>query len=93
MMHKKTTLGLAAVGLTVLVYLLYLPLPTPEMAVRRDVFTTNPIHALTATVHEGKVKNDPEYGDLYIVQELEQPFIYVKRFKLGWYAVRRGTGP
>jgi hypothetical protein len=76
-----------------LLYILFFPLPTPELSIRRDMLITSPLTALTGELIEGKIKNDPMYGDLYIIPEVELCFVYVKKNILGWYVTSRGTGP
>jgi hypothetical protein len=76
-----------------LIYILFSPLPIPELTIRRDLLTTSPLVAFTGEVIEGKIKNDPKYGDLYIVPEVDLSFIYVKKNKIGWFVVSRGTAP
>ncbi|KGE16841.1 hypothetical protein [Paenibacillus wynnii] len=91
-MKKKTKIFLIIVGLF-LIYVLFFPMPSPEMAVRKYLLITNPVVALTGKVDEGKVNNDPKYGDLYFVYEVEKPFIYVKKNAMGWSVTSSGTGP
>ncbi|MGG3280109.1 hypothetical protein [Paenibacillus solani] len=91
-MKKKTRLLLIIIS-ALFIYLIIFPLPSPELAVRSYVFVSNPIKAITSKVHEGKIKNDPMYGDLYIINEIEKSFIYVKKNSIGWYVTTSGTGP
>lgn len=87
---KRTLLTMISISL---IYILFFPLPLPELSIRRDLLTTSPLVALTGEVIEGKIKNDPKYGDLYIVPEVDLSFIYVKKNKIGWFVVSRGTAP
>lgn len=87
---KRTFLTMISISL---IYILFSPLPIPELSIRRDLLTTSPLVALTGEVIEGKIKNDPKYGDLYIVPEVDLSFIYVKKNKIGWIVVSRGTAP
>lgn len=87
---KRTVLVTVSV---LLIYILFFPLPTPELSVRRDMLITSPFIALTGEVIEGKIKNDPKYGDLYNVPQIELSSIYVKKNFLGWYVTSRGTAP
>ncbi|MDQ0195578.1 hypothetical protein [Paenibacillus wynnii] len=68
-MKKKTQFFLIIAGLF-LFYVLFFPMPSPEIAVRKYLIITYPVVAFTGKVDEGKVKNDPKYGDLYIVDEV-----------------------
>lgn len=74
-------------------YLLVFPSPTPELAVRKSLLIRDPGAALTGKVTEGRIKDDPRYGDQYFVEETERSHIYVKKNLLGWYAISSGTGP
>lgn len=89
-MKKKILLVISCV---LIIYLIIFPMRTPEMAVRRDMFIRNPVKAITSKVNEAKIKNDPRYGDLYIVLEADRPFIYVKKYVIGWYVTSSGNGP
>lgn len=76
-----------------IVYVVFFPSPTAEIAVRKQLlFTAHPIKAFSDSLHEGTIKNDPKYGDLYEVEGLDT-VIYVKRNKLGWRVSSIGTGP
>lgn len=93
-MSKRMIQGILFIAVSVsLIYMLFIPLPNPELAIRRDLLIKSPSIALTGEVLEGKLKNDPLYGALYIVPEAELTFVYVKKNKLGWYVTSRGTGP
>jgi hypothetical protein len=80
------------VGLA-LFYVLFFPSLTPEMAVRMSLLIRQPIVAFSGSVEKGNIKNDPLYGDLYIVDSAKRPFFYVKKYKLGWVAKAGGTAP
>jgi hypothetical protein len=80
------------VGLA-LIYVLFFPSPTPEMAVRMSLLVRQPILALSSSIEKGNIVGDPQYGDLYIVNSAKRPFIYVKKTKLGWVANAGGTAP
>jgi hypothetical protein len=84
--------GSIIVGLAIF-YILFFPSLTPEMAVRMSLLIRQPIVAFSGSVEEGNIKNDPMYGDLYIVDSAKGPFIYVKKYRLGWYASSGGSGP
>ncbi len=89
-MAKKTSIAILAL---LLVYALFFPLPSPELAIRRSLLTQAPLSAFAGEVIEGKIKNDPRYGDLYIVPEIELSFVFVKKNNLGWYVDSNGTAP
>ena len=87
---KFVSIALIAVSL----YLLFFPSFTPEMAVRKDLFLSfHPVKAIVGDVQAGIIKNDPRYGDLYIVDGIDRPFIYVKKNSLGWHVASSGSGP
>ncbi|RED66195.1 hypothetical protein [Cohnella lupini] len=75
------------------VYFLFFPSLTPELAVRKSLLVSHPIHAVSAKVDKGKIDDDPRYGDLYYVSKAELSFVYVKKNRLGWYVTTSGTGP
>lgn len=79
-------------GLVLLVLLIF-PSPTPELAVRKSLLIRDPASAFTGNVTEGRIKDDPRYGDLYYAEDTERSYIYVKKSWLGWYAASSGTGP
>ncbi|MFD0673780.1 hypothetical protein [Cohnella sp. GCM10027633] len=90
MRKKYTWITIAAL---LIVYVVFFPSPTAEIAVRKQLlFTLHPIKAFSNSIHEGKIKNDPKYGDLYEVDGLDS-FIYVKKNALGWKISSIGTGP
>lgn len=67
-----------------IIYFVFFPSMTAEVAVRKHLLLTfHPIKAFSNSVLGGKVKNDPKYGDLYIVEGVETPFIYAKKNSLG----------
>jgi hypothetical protein len=72
---------------------LFFPSPTPEMAVRMSLLVRQPLLAFSSSIEKGTIVDDPQYGDLYIVNSFKRPFIYVKKTKLGWVANAGGTGP
>lgn len=82
------------VGAAVAVYIIFFPSFTGELAVRKHLlFTFHPIQAFSDAVQEGNIRNDPRYGDLYVVEGVKTPYIYVKKFALGWNVSSKGTGP
>jgi hypothetical protein len=83
---------LIIVGLS-LIYALFFPSPTPEMAVRMSLLVRQPVLAFSGSIEKGKIVDNPQYGDLYIVNKAIRPFIYVKKTKLGWVANGGGTAP
>lgn len=90
---KKKNIQITA-GIIILFYLLFFPAPTAEMAVRKDLFFEfHPVKAFSNSVHEGGIKNDPRYGNMYLVDGIDLSFIYVKKNALGWKVTSRGTGP
>jgi hypothetical protein len=84
--------GIFIMGLA-LFYVLFFPSLTPEMAVRMSLLIRQPVAALSGSVEKGNIIQDPIYGDLYIVDSANRPFIYVKKYRLGWYANSGGSGP
>ncbi|MGN7356181.1 hypothetical protein ACTHPF_02360 [Paenibacillus sp. SAF-054] len=81
-------------GAAVAVYIIFSPSFTGELAVRKHLlFTFHPIQAFSNAVQEGNIKNDPRYGDLYVVEGMKTPYIYVKKSALGWSVSSKGTGP
>ncbi len=77
-----------------IIYIVFFPSPSAEIAVRKHLFFTfHPIKAFSHSVQEGRIKDDPSYGDLYVVEGLNTPFIYVKKNDLGWRVTSNGTGP
>ncbi|MDR6555053.1 hypothetical protein [Paenibacillus qinlingensis] len=77
-----------------IIYILFFPSATAELAVRKDLFfTLHPIKAFSNSIHEGKIKNDSRYGDLYEVEGINSSFIYVKKSTLGWRVTSNGTAP
>lgn len=91
--RKSTAFYITLVLSLGLIYLLFFPVPTPELAVRKSLLIRDPAAALTGKVTEGRIKADPQYGDLYVAEDTELSFIYVKRSRLGWYVTSSGTGP
>jgi hypothetical protein len=75
------------------IYVFFFPSPTPAMAVRMELLFRQPILALSEPIVKGNIENDPMYGDLYIVNKARLPFIYVKKYKLGWHASSGGSAP
>jgi hypothetical protein len=75
------------------IYVFFFPSPTPKMAVRMELLFRQPIVAISGTVVKGSSVNDPLYGDLYYVDKAHLPYIYVKKYKLGWHAFPGGSGP
>lgn len=76
------------------IYVFFFPSPTPEMAVRMELLLRQPIAALSGAVVKGSVEDDPpHYGDLYIVDKARLPYLYVKKYKLGWHAAPGGSAP
>ncbi|MBW5448101.1 hypothetical protein GE107_18755 [Cohnella sp. CFH 77786] len=93
-MQEKKKLILIITTLMIIFYIVLFPSPTPEIAVRKHLFLSfHPIKAFVEKVHEGGIKNDPRYGDLYIVESLDTPFLYAKKNFLGWRIVSTGSGP
>lgn len=91
-MRKKVLLTVSI--LVCCMAIIFLPAPTAEMAVRKELFfSLHPIKAISSSVQEGMIKNDPEYGDLYMVDDIDTSAIYVKKYPLGWLVTSKGTGP
>jgi hypothetical protein len=77
-----------------IIYLFFFPSPTAQVAVRKHLlFTFHPIKAFSNQVHKGSITGDPRYGDLYNVEGISTPVIYVKKNSLGWRVTSSGTGP
>lgn len=93
MKFKKKNLLIIFI-IVVVVYIVLFPSPSPEIAIRKYLFLSfQPIGATFEKIQEGIIKNDPKYGDLYIVNSLDKPFIYVKKNFLGWRVDSTGSGP
>ncbi|MFC5472109.1 hypothetical protein ACFPPD_25845 [Cohnella suwonensis] len=91
MRKKNLSIIISAI---LIIYIVFFPSPTAEIAVRKHLlFTFHPIKAFSNSVQEGTIKNDPKYGDLYEVDGINTPLIYVKKFSLGWRVTSSGTGP
>ncbi|QGQ99432.1 hypothetical protein EHS13_33515 [Paenibacillus psychroresistens] len=88
--YKKSIIII--VGLAI-IYVLFFPSPTPEMAVRMSLLIRQPLLAFSSSVEKGRNVGDPQSGDLYIVKSYKRPFFIVKKYKLGWVANAGGTGP
>ena len=80
-------------GLALFLILLIMPSPTPEWAVRKKLFLHDPIDAMRTNVTEGRIKDDPMYGDLYYASRTELSFLYVKYGAWGYYVASAGTAP
>ncbi|MBT2291108.1 hypothetical protein J7E73_18575 [Paenibacillus albidus] len=87
---KRVLLGTVS---ALLFYILFIPLPTPELTIRRYLLFRSPITALTGDIIEGQIKNDPKYGNLYVLPKVELSFIYVQKNNIGWYVTTQGTAP
>ncbi|GGF71526.1 hypothetical protein GCM10010912_15800 [Paenibacillus albidus] len=87
---KRVLLGTVS---ALLFYILFIPLPTPELTIRRYMLFRSPITALTGDIIEGQIKNDPKYGNLYVLPKVEISFIYVQKNNFGWYVTTQGTAP
>lgn len=75
-------------------YFLFFPTPAAELAVRKHLlFSFHPVKAFSHSIYEGKIKDDPKYGDLYFVDGIDTPFIYVKKTAWGWRVTSSGSGP
>ncbi|SFA76251.1 hypothetical protein SAMN05216312_101339 [Cohnella sp. OV330] len=95
-MSKGTRKIALAVILLLIVYFLFFPSITPQLAVRKQLLISfHPIKAVTVEVRQGKNKHDPKYGDLYEVSDpdIAESFIYVKKSWLGWRVTSVGSGP
>lgn len=92
-MHKSKARYLyIAAGITAL-YLAFLPSFSPELAVRKSLLLKHPVLAVTGKVTEGRIKYDPRYGDLYVVEKADLPYVYVKKNRFGWTAAPGGSAP
>jgi len=90
---RKKTVGIIFL-IVLLAYFLFFPSPGAELAVRKQLFFSfHPIKAFSRSIHEGKIKNDPKYGDLYVVDGIDTPFVYVKKTAWGWRVTSSGSGP
>ncbi|WP_379153410.1 hypothetical protein [Paenibacillus sp. sgz5001063] len=74
-------------------YVAFFPSLSPELAVRKSLLFKHPVLAFTGEVTEGRIQNDPRYGDLYVVPQADLPYVYVKKNRLGWTAASGGSGP
>jgi len=91
-MKKKN--GWLAIVVAALLYIIFFPSPSPELAVRKHLLLSfHPMMACFEPIKEGNIKDDPRYGDLYLVDASSKPFVYVKKFALGWSVSSAGTGP
>ncbi|WP_221469433.1 hypothetical protein [Cohnella nanjingensis] len=76
------------------IYVGFFPSPTAELAVRKHLFFSfHPIKAFTEEVRAGSIRNDARYGDLYFVDSVALPAIYVRHNFLGYRVTSAGTGP
>jgi hypothetical protein len=90
---KKKKWWIAIIAVAVL-YIVFFPSPSPELAVRKHLLLSfHPMMACLEPIQEGNIKNDPRYGDLYLVDASSRPFVYVKKSALGWRVSSAGTGP
>lgn len=72
---RKKNLGII-ISVILIIYIVFFHSPTAEIAVRKHLlFTHHPIKAFSNSVLEGRIKNDPRYGDLYDVEGINTPFI------------------
>jgi hypothetical protein len=79
--------------LILLFYVLFFPLPTAKLAIRKDIFfSLHPIKAFTTNISKGKILS-PELGQLYELDGFSRMFIYVKKNRMGWIVTSHGTGP
>lgn len=93
MKFKKKKILIIAI-IVGIIYVVVFPSPSPELAIRKHLFLSfQPLKAIFENIQEGRIKNDPMYGDLYIVDSLDKPFIYVKKNFLGWHVDSSGSGP
>lgn len=82
MKKKRNWLTLAAIILVM--YVLFFPTITPELAIRKYMFfTLHPIKAFTAKLQNND--NISSYGNQYYVGDLRKSFISVQKKSLGWY--------
>ncbi|OKP95507.1 hypothetical protein [Paenibacillus sp. P46E] len=92
MRKSKVRYLFISVGILIL-YMAFFPSLSPELAVRKSLLLKHPVLAFTGEVSEGRIHNDPRYGDLYVVPKADLPFVYVKKNRLGWIAAPGGSGP
>ncbi|MGQ9826205.1 MAG: hypothetical protein ACUVSK_14700, partial [Desulfotomaculales bacterium] len=90
-----------AVGLLAGLGCLLSPSPTPEAAIRKDVFLRglSPGEAFHLRIKRGDYV-DPQYGQQFVVEGfrdngtgMEIQFFYLKKTPGGWRVVSAGTGP
>lgn len=94
MRNKKARIIVAIAAAVIIFYIVFLPSPTAQWAVRKDLaLQLHPVQAFGDYVHEGNIKNDPQYGDLYYVDDVSLAYVYVRKNALGWRVTSRGTGP
>ncbi|MNC40681.1 hypothetical protein D3C76_133230 [compost metagenome] len=92
-MHKSKARYLYISAGIIALYLVFFPSFSPELAVRKSLLPRHPVLAVTGEVTEGRIKNDPRYGELYVVEKADLPYVYVKKNRLGWTAASVGSAP
>ncbi|MFC3800928.1 hypothetical protein [Cohnella sp. GCM10012308] len=95
-MSKRIKKIVLTVVVVLCVYFLFFPSITPQLAVRKQLLISfHPIKAVTSEVLQGKIKNDPKYGNLYEVADpdITESFIYVKKSGFGWRVTSVGSAP
>jgi hypothetical protein len=89
---RKKEFGWIVTVVALVFYIVFLPSPTPELAVRKHMLLSfHPIKAFTANVHNHTSTSN--YGHLYTIESLSMSFIYVKSNWLGWRVANTGSGP
>ena len=82
------------VGLVLIIVLFLFPMPTPELAVRKELLLKRPGNLLNEAVHlplPGEMlKSDQQ---MWYVHELERPFFMVKKTGLGYFVTSSNTAP
>lgn len=93
MMSKRKQIWIISITSLLVIYLLFFPNVTAELAVRKHLFfSLYPIKAFTVQV-EGKGSTSFGGAKLYYVNEISKSFIWVKKNWLGYRVITDGTGP
>ncbi|MNR43500.1 hypothetical protein D3C85_1621270 [compost metagenome] len=92
-MSRKKRIALISLSVLLFIYVFILPLPTAELAVRRNIFIS--LHPIKAFHVEVTTKGSTSFGGavLYNVSEVSRSFIWVKKSWLGYRVIADGTGP
>jgi hypothetical protein len=92
-MSKRKQSWIISITSLLVIYLLFFPDLTAEIAVRKHLFfSLHPIKAFSVQV---KGTGSTSFGgaELYNVSEVTKSYIYVKKNWLGYRVLTEGTGP